>query len=101
VTLAERQRPYASTIAITAPPAERYQARSEALNTQLARRYDWNRYVTWCAAHALPHLPSGPTTVAQYLAETADLINGSGLPAYAPSTLTRWLATINAVNETA
>jgi integrase len=90
----------AGTLQLATPPAERYQARSEAPNTQLARRYDWNRFTSWCAAHALPHLPAGPTTVARYLAETADLINASGLPAYAPSTLTRWLATINAVHET-
>ncbi len=66
---------------------------SQATATTRAYRSDWNRFARWCAANAVTALPAAPETVASYLAEAADETASGHL--YSPTTLRRWVASIN------
>lgn len=69
---------------------------SVADNTRTAYATDWARFTAWCAAAGHNALPAEPMVVAAYLAGAARLRRPDGRPAYAPATLTRWAASINA-----
>ncbi|TCL79404.1 MULTISPECIES: site-specific integrase [unclassified Rathayibacter] len=71
---------------------------SIAGNTRRAYQGDLRSFVAWCAAAGRPHLPASPETVAEYLADRAGLLNTAGGWRYAPSTLARALAAINAAH---
>ncbi|NQX18270.1 site-specific integrase [Rathayibacter sp. VKM Ac-2857] len=71
---------------------------SIAANTRRAYQADLRSFVAWCAASGRPHLPASPETVAEYLADRAGLITTAGEWRYAPSTLARALAAINAAH---
>ncbi|APE12655.1 hypothetical protein BO226_25220 (plasmid) [Rhodococcus sp. 2G] len=66
---------------------------SQSSATTRAYRSDWNRFARWCAANSVPALPAAPETVAAYLTEAADPTLHA--KPSAPSTLRRWVASIN------
>lgn len=60
------------------------------------RAYDssWRRFENWCAAHHYQPLPARPEVIAAYLVDAAETVDDDGRHAYAPATLTKWLAAI-------
>lgn len=70
-------------------------------STRAAYAGDWDRFTRWCSQTSSEPLPAMPTALSRYLAEAADLITESGEPAYAPATLARWVAGINAAHRAA
>jgi len=73
-----------------------HQENASAANTTRAYTSDWSAFERWCAARGQVALPATGDTVAAYLADKADLLKPSGEYVYAPSTLARWLTSINA-----
>ena len=74
---------------------------SVADNTRAAYAGDWAHFTAWCAEQDQPALPADPVAVAGFLASSAELRRPDGRPAYAPATLTRWAASINAAHTAA
>ncbi|WP_159453461.1 tyrosine-type recombinase/integrase [Plantibacter flavus] len=72
-----------------------HQANSSAANTTRAYRSDWAAFVRWCEVHDQVALPADGTTVAAYITDRGALLSASGEYAYAPSTITRWVTSIN------
>ncbi|WP_349307003.1 integrase [Rhodococcus sp. USK13] len=68
--------------------------RSCAENTRRAYTSDWDRFVTWRFSHGHTSMPAHPMVVAAYLIDAADTYNQDGERAYAPATLSRWVAAI-------
>lgn len=91
---------------ISAPlPAEllagiqRNQDNASAVNTNRAYESDWAAFDRWCDDHDQVALPASGSTVAAYLTDRGDVLKNQGAYAYAPSTLSRWLTSINAVHQ--
>lgn len=74
---------------------------SKAANTRAAYEADWDKWADWCTRTRTIALPAAPEAVANYLTEAAEVARGTGQPAYAPSTLTRWVSAINSVHRAA
>ena len=72
-----------------------------ATNTGLAYRSDWQQFERWCRLHAAASLPASPQTIAAYLAAQANLTDPDGSWSFAPSTLSRRLASITKAHEVA
>lgn len=83
---------------LVSEPVARYIGASRAENTVRAYAFDWARFTQWCARQTpvVDSLPAAPEVVAEYLAEHADQVGEDGQPAFAPATLSRWVAAINA-----
>lgn len=81
-----------------AEAAREYASRSQAPNTVVAYRSDWDHFQAWCADHGVPSMPSTPTVVALYI---ADLAQGGwrGEPPRKVATIERRLAAINAQHK--
>lgn len=75
--------------------------RARAANTTRAYAADWHRFSTWCGQRDLNPLPAAPQVLAAYLAEMAETRSEVGERAFSPSTLTRWVAAINAAHAAA
>jgi len=82
-------------------PAAGYRRASVAPATWTAYAGDWERFTAWCTRTGECSLPAAPQTVTRYLAEAADLLDETGRPVYAPATLARWGAGINAAHRAA
>lgn len=80
---------------VVSAAANRYVRASRSSNTARAYAGDWARFSRWCQLQAHESLPADAGTVANYLAEHADLLRDDGTYVYAPATLSRWVATIN------
>lgn len=80
---------------VVSAAAIRYVRASRSTNTARAYAADWERFRRWCESHARSSLPADPETVANYLAEHADLLRDDRTCVYAPATISRWVATIN------
>lgn len=77
---------------------------SRSANTLAAYRSDWSHFTAWCERNEVAALPAEPATVAAYLADAAQETSETGRSApwrYAPATLARWVATINAAHDLA
>ncbi|MDN5901402.1 MAG: tyrosine-type recombinase/integrase, partial [Brachybacterium sp.] len=74
---------------------------SKSANTQAAYQRDWDKWADWCTRNRVIALPAAPEAVANYVAEAAEMVRPNGKPAYAPSTLTRMVASINSVHKAA
>lgn len=77
---------------------------SRSANTLAAYRSDWSRFARWCERNGVAALPAEGTTLASYLADAAQERSETGRSApwrYAPATLARWVATINAAHDLA
>lgn len=82
--------------------ADVFRVASRSTNTLAAYRSDWTRFTRWCHTHAVTALPATPATVAAYLADAATETSTSGRSApwrYAPGTIARFVATINAAHD--
>ena len=81
--------------------AARFRAAALPANTRAAYAGDWAKFTAWCARTDQSPLPADPTVVGEYLAQAATLVDEHGAPVYAPATLARWVAGINAVHRAA
>jgi integrase len=77
------------------------QTDASAENTRRAYESDWAAFKRWCDAHGQIALPAASSTVAAYITDRAALVDPAGDPAYAPSTIARWVTSINASHERA
>lgn len=66
-----------------------------APSTALNYRNDWTKFTEWCSIRGHVSMPAHPHTVADFLTEHAALRTETGDRAYATSSLTRWVASIN------
>jgi integrase len=89
-------------VRISAPLSDEMLARiqenqdnASAVNTTRAYLSDWNAFERWCDEHDQVALPAGGPTVSAYLTDRASVVKTSGEYAYAPSTISRWLTSIN------
>lgn len=67
---------------------------SQTAGTRRAYAGSWNRFQQWCAIHSHTPLPAHPEVVAAYLVDAADTLTPEGERAYAPATLSKWVAAI-------
>jgi len=74
---------------------------STAAATKAAYSSDWRRFTRLAGAGGFPPLPAPQLVVAHYVTATAAEQTGVGRWRYAPSTLTRWVSTINQVHTAA
>ncbi|MGV9868387.1 tyrosine-type recombinase/integrase [Rhodococcus koreensis] len=74
---------------------------SQAPGTRRVYASDWRRFRSWCDVRGHSALPAHPVTIAAYLVEAADTIDGGGERTYAPSTLNRWVSVIGHYHRTA
>lgn len=74
---------------------EKHRAEADAKNTSRAYESDWSAFERWCDQHDQVALPAQGETVAAYLADRASLVAESGEYVYAPSTISRWVTSIN------
>jgi integrase len=72
--------------------------RSRSPATLRAYAADWARFTAWCTTAGYLSCPADPLVVADYLTTAADTRTPDGARAYAPATLTRWVAAISAAH---
>lgn len=80
--------------------AEAVQA-SLADASKAAYRSDWHRFTGWATGAGYPFLPAPPAVVAAYVTAAAAQQRPDGAFVYAPSTLTRWVSSINQLHTAA
>ncbi|MDG3011095.1 tyrosine-type recombinase/integrase [Rhodococcus sp. D2-41] len=80
---------------------QRLRAESVSANTRAAQISDWTIFTRWCDRVGRRPLPAGPELVGWFLTEKSTEVRPDGRPAYAPSTLTRWVASINTIHSLA
>jgi integrase len=68
---------------------------STATATKAAYRSDWARFTSWTSERGFAPLPAPPLVVAHYVTEAAAEQTSVGKWRYTPSTLTRWVSSIN------
>ena len=71
------------------------QDNASAVNTSRAYVSDWSAFERWCDEKDQVALPASGPTVAAYLTDRGNVVASSGEYAYAPSTISRWLTSIN------
>ena len=76
-----------------------FRAAALSASTRTAYQGDWARFQAWCAQTGVVSLPAEPAAVAEYVAQAASLVGESGRFAYAPATLARWVAAVNAAHR--
>lgn len=59
----------------------------------------WRRFEGWCQSYGHTALPAHPATVAAYLVDAADTFTPDDERAYAPATLSKWVAAIAHVHR--
>lgn len=59
--------------------ARAYVDEAVAANTRRAYRADWEAFTAWCALHAVPALPTEPSTLVLYLTDQAAVLKTSTL----------------------
>lgn len=79
----------------------RLRAKAASENTRAAVTSDWNKFARWCDTVGHAPLPAAPELVGWYLTEKSGELRPDGRWAYAPSTLARWVATINKMHALA
>lgn len=72
-----------------------FQRSSLAPSSRRAMAAHWSAFTAWCASHAYQALPANPLVIATYLAFAANIVRPNGDWAYAPTTLSAWLCSIN------
>lgn len=65
--------------------------------TRRAYQSDWRRWEAWCHRRYAVVLPADPSLVALYLEEHASMLSNDGGYAFSPSTLSRWIASLNQI----
>ena len=79
--------------------AASFRSASVPTSTRAAYAGDWAKFTAWCTREGHVPLPAEAKVVGEYLAQAAALVNDRGGFVYAPATLARWLAGINAVHR--
>ncbi|MBP1301687.1 hypothetical protein [Curtobacterium sp. 1310] len=75
-------------------------AHASAAGTRRAYEGDWAAFERWCEVHGRRALPAQPQTVAGYITDRAALVEpGTGDHVYAPTTISRWVTSINVRHE--
>jgi site-specific recombinase XerD len=74
---------------------------STAANTKKAYASDWARFTGWAGERGFAVLPADPLVVAHYVTEAAADQVGVGRWRYTPTTLTRWVSSINQFHNAA
>ena len=74
---------------------------SVSANTRAAQVSDWTIFSRWCERVGQHPMPASPELVGWFLTEKSAELRPDGRPAYAPSTLTRWVASINTLHALA
>ena len=69
-------------------------AASRSESTLKAYASAWRRFDQWCEVGGHTALPAHPATVAAYLVEAAETLGDNGERAYAPATMSKWVASI-------
>jgi len=70
-------------------------------NTRAAHLSDWGIFTRWCESTGHIPLPATPEQLGWFLTEKAAELRPDGRWAYAPSTLSRWVSTINKLHALA
>ncbi|MET0885013.1 MAG: tyrosine-type recombinase/integrase [Mycetocola sp.] len=72
------------------------QTNAQARNTSRAYLSDWAAFERWCQENGRTALPASDATVSTYLSDRAAVLDTkTGEFTYAPSTISRWLTSIN------
>ncbi|UYP20999.1 site-specific integrase [Rhodococcus sp. Z13] len=79
----------------------RLRSKASSDNTRAAQLSDWAIFTRWCERTGHTPLPADPEQVSWFLTEKAAELRPDGRWAYAPSTLTRWVSTINRMHTLA
>ena len=74
---------------------------AEAPATREAYQRDWVRWQAWCDRTGFVSFPAVAADVAAYLEEASRVVRPGGAGAYAASTLSRWVAGIDAMHRAA
>ncbi|MFD4293238.1 integrase [Rhodococcus sp. NPDC058505] len=74
---------------------------SVSANTRAAQISDWTIFTRWCERVGQRPLPATPDLLGWFLTEKSAEVRPDGRPAYAPSTMTRWVASINTIHSLA
>ncbi|MFC4604472.1 integrase [Rhodococcus kronopolitis] len=96
-----------ATAAVAAIPAEaaeamhRLRVESVSPNTRAAQMSDWKIFTRWCERVDRAPLPATPDVVGWFLTEKSSEVRPDGRSAYAPATMTRWVASINKIHSLA
>ncbi|MGW6378973.1 tyrosine-type recombinase/integrase [Rhodococcus sp. NPDC055112] len=80
---------------------QRLRVESVSPNTRAAQLSDWSNFTRWCKRVGREPLPASPDLVGWFLAEKSSEVRPDGRPAYASSTMTRWVASINKIHSLA
>lgn len=70
-------------------------------NTRAAQVSDWAIFARWCETVGRAPMPASPELVGWFLTEKSAELRPDGRPGYAPSTMTRWVASINTLHSLA
>ncbi|MGX6512590.1 tyrosine-type recombinase/integrase [Rhodococcus sp. SJ-2] len=70
-------------------------------NTRAAQLTDWETYTRWCVTTGHTPLPATPEQISWFVTEKSVEVRADGRYAYAPSTLSRWVSTINKMHSLA
>ena len=89
------------TVVVSGGLAAGFRSASVPASTRAAYAGDWAKFTAWCSQEDHVTLPADPGVVGEYLAQSAALVDDQGGFVYAPATLARWLAGINAVHRAA
>ncbi|MFT4213359.1 MAG: tyrosine-type recombinase/integrase [Microbacterium sp.] len=98
---ATRREPSASRDAGPAAEQEILEGKTIADNTRRGYTADWAAFTQWCNLRGDSVLPAHPLTVIAHLAWMANMVDEERHPFYAPGTVARRLAAINAVHSAA
>ncbi|SEK97741.1 tyrosine-type recombinase/integrase [Rhodococcus maanshanensis] len=79
----------------------RLRVESVSPNTRAAQLSDWTCFTRWCDRVGRAPLPASPDLVGWFLTEKSSEVRQDGRPAYASSTMTRWVASINKIHSLA
>jgi site-specific recombinase XerD len=71
------------------------QGESVSASTRRGYSSDWKTFAAWCDREGCEPKPAAPATVAMYLAYAWNTVDTAGDRLYSPSTLARWLSSIN------
>lgn len=79
----------------------RLRIESVSPNTRAAQLSDWKIFTSWCESVGQVSLPATPEVLGWFLTDKSRSIRSDGRPAFASSTMTRWVASINKIHSLA
>ncbi|MEU5843595.1 integrase [Rhodococcus sp. NPDC047139] len=79
----------------------RLREKATSENTRAAQIGDWTIFTRWCERTGHPPMPATAEQLSWFLTEKAAELRPDGRWAYAPSTLSRWVSTVNKMHALA